>query len=559
MRTATKVTMNAFTRANTCAPGRISATCPVKSGPPSEARTAARAKDRGAERSVGEIFSLSCDVCVFTFLKDHTQAQARTDRAHQNSLVSALAEIYTKNTLSEQSVTTRTIFSSEREVAVAASTWTVVEKHSRVAILRTRSMNSSIEPDSGPDSFISRARARETIPESATSAMERARRTATSSEGDVSASSPVSSSSSASLKLTATARSDPTLENAVVAIPLFAMEFNSFSPQFTALLHPPRLPPPRLPLPQLPLPQLPQLPPPLPEARFPSSPEDSASYDDADTDICLRRENTLLPVRPWTVVNERVVWGVRKSALVSFIGGNVEDTAKIVEKLMGLLASRAECVQSGGAFFEGDKTTISDGVSGLNASRRCSTRRHLRSNEVYRGAGRLKMSKVYGVSVAIAVCAMAFLQRGVVVNMDGLAAKAIEILEEADCTVHNVASNAVERRLLARGVVAMRGSDSCAGEVHGDTVSRQRRKIDAFLRGLFPNAVVGLATQASLLLALSQPDTREDGLTVKPTASAIQQLDAGRNVRLRTDDGSSSVSSYASVNSASSLDEFYDC
>lgn len=258
-------------------------------------------------------------------------------------------------------------------------------------------------------------------------------------------------------------------------------------------------------------------------------------------------------------MNERVVWGVRKSALVSFIGGNVEDTAKIVEKLMGLLASRAECVQSGGTFFEGDKTTISDGVFGLNASRRCSTRRYLRSNEVYRGAGRLKMSKVYGVSCALAVCAMAFLQRGVVVDMDGLAAKAIDILEEADCTVHNVASNAVERRLLARGVVAMRGSDSCAGEVHGDTVSRQRRKIDAFLRGLFPNAVVGLATQASLLLALSQPDTREDGLTVKPTASAIQQLDAGRNVRLRTDDASSSVSSYASLNSASSLDEFHDC
>ena len=56
-----------------------------------------------------------------------------------------------------------------------------------------------------------------------------------------------------------------------------------------------------------------------------------------------------------------------------------------------------------------------------------------------------------------------------------------------------------------------------------DELSRQRRRVDCFLAGLYPAAVVGLATQASLMLSLSSLDPR-DAMAVRPTAQALQQL-----------------------------------
>ncbi len=161
---------------------------------------------------------------------------------------------------------------------------------------------------------------------------------------------------------------------------------------------------------------------------------------------------------------------------------------------------------------------------------------------------------------------MILLQRRVVLDIAGLADDALDILEQAECTNGNAHANAVERRLLARGIQAMARVDSSTG-MAADELSKQRRRIDCYLAGLYPPAVVGLATQASLMLSLSSLDPR-DAMAVRPTAQALQQLDSGRNVRLRTDDGSSSASSYVSsyassyasfASSSSSECEFHEC
>lgn len=410
------------------------------------------------------------------------------------------------------------------------------------------STNSRMDPVSEPRFSTSLALAPETRLESATSEIESARRTATSSLGDVSESSPANSSS-ANLNETATARSDPTVENALVAMPFVPMGQEW-----------------QWPLPPLPL----RTQPPLPQHLH--APLDAAGgylHEDADCeyDSYLRRGDTLLPVRPWKVTSGAVVWGCRKSALVSFIGAaasSLEETARSVDKMMGLLATRAARIQGGdGAHFCGDRHVICAGLAGEVATKKSVAGLRLTPSELKRGsAGRLRLSRIFSVSASIAVAAMILLQRRVVLDIAGLADDALELLEQVDCTAASAHCNAVERRLLARGIRAMARVDSSSG-MADDELSRQRRRVDCFLAGLYPPAVVGLATQASLMLSLSSLDPR-DAMAVRPTAQALQQLDSGRNVRLRTDDGSSSASSYVSshasfASSSSSECEFHEC
>ena len=276
-------------------------------------------------------------------------------------------------------------------------------------------------------------------------------------------------------------------------------------------------------------------------------------------------------MRPWKVTSGAVVWGCRKSAIVGFVGAaasSVEETARSVDKMMGLLATRGARVQGGdGAHFCGDRRVRCAGLAGEVAPKRCVEGLRLTPSEVKRGsAGRLRLSRIFSVSASVAVAAMVLLQRGVVLDIGVLADDALEMLEQADCTAASTHSNAVERRLLARGIRAMARVDASAGLAEGE-LSRQRRRVDCYLAGLYPPAVVGLATQASLMLSLSSLDPR-DAMAVRPTAQALQQLDSGRNVRLRTDDGSSSASSYVSshasshasfASSSSSECEFHEC